>query len=449
MSIYGAMFAGVSGLAAQSSKIGAISDNIANANTVGYKRTDVPFSTLVTTQGLANSYSAGGVRANPQMQISQQGLLSATNSTTDLAIVGDGMFVVNTAPEEDVGNLSRTTLFTRAGSFLPDSNGYLRNTSGYYLQGWPVDSGGEFISGEPSRTSFASLETINVTGLNFSGSPTTGITFSGNLPADETGGTIDGTPIVTGVEYFDPVGNPQTINLQWTPTTTYGAWTLDLVPSGTTAPIASYDISFATSGTNSGAPTLIQRVPSTVLSAQPTVDTNNDNFFTGDQIRINLNGSVGQLVDGDTIAISVGGHSFNYTINETTDLISDAVLTSNIADAINAQAAAITGISSTSAVANGTQIILTGNDSQSGADLFDQGATLVTDTAYSQTRITETLTLADVTSGDSINFSVDGTDVAVSFTSTPASNQDVIDAITTAATAAGEPVTVTYVGTAR
>lgn len=90
MSIFGAMQSGISALASQSSSMGAISDNIANVNTVGYKSNSVAFSTLVTKQSSSSLYSPGGVQSKPKQSISAQGLLSATSNSTDVAISGSG-----------------------------------------------------------------------------------------------------------------------------------------------------------------------------------------------------------------------------------------------------------------------------------------------------------------------------------------------------------------------
>ncbi len=135
MSLYGALFSGVSGLSAQSSAMGAIADNITNVNTVGYKGTTVNFQTLVTKQTSLTTYSAGGAQPKPRANIDIQGLLSATSSSTDLGISGQGFFVVNEAANPGSGNVWG---YTRAGSFKLDDNGYLTNVSGYYLQAWPL-----------------------------------------------------------------------------------------------------------------------------------------------------------------------------------------------------------------------------------------------------------------------------------------------------------------------
>lgn len=129
MGIFGAITAGVSGLDAQSSKISAISNNISNVNTVGYKQVQATFDTLVVPSG-PTSFSPGGVIGSAQSLISQQGLLQATSSSTDAAITGNGFFVVNTK-SDGTGN----QLLTRSGSFTQDASGNFINANGYFLQG--------------------------------------------------------------------------------------------------------------------------------------------------------------------------------------------------------------------------------------------------------------------------------------------------------------------------
>ena len=84
MSLYGAMFSGVSGLNAQSQALGMISDNISNVNTIGYKNAHASFSTLVTRQA-GNSESPGVVRSAPVDDMDRQGLLQAAANNTEKA----------------------------------------------------------------------------------------------------------------------------------------------------------------------------------------------------------------------------------------------------------------------------------------------------------------------------------------------------------------------------
>src|ERR1700710_2629487 len=97
MSLFGALFSGVSGLQSQSSAMGAIAENVTNVNTVGYKGTLVNFKTLVTSQISFIEYSPGGVQSAPRQGIDIQGLLQATTSSTDVGISGQGFFVSNAA----------------------------------------------------------------------------------------------------------------------------------------------------------------------------------------------------------------------------------------------------------------------------------------------------------------------------------------------------------------
>ena len=115
MSLYGALFGGVSGLKAQSNKIGTIADNIANVNTVGYKQARTNFSSLVVNSSSAVSYQTGGVRASTQLNISKQGLLQASESPTDLAISGGGFFVVSSVADRSVGGTAATPYYTTCG----------------------------------------------------------------------------------------------------------------------------------------------------------------------------------------------------------------------------------------------------------------------------------------------------------------------------------------------
>jgi flagellar hook protein FlgE len=190
MSINGAMLAGVSGLSANAAALSTISQNIANVNTVGYKRASTEFSTVVNSQQQGTSFSAGGVKAASRHFISQTGLLQRTTSNTDLAIAGQGFFVV-TEKSEDLNNTD-ARLFTRAGAFAVDKLGYLQNTAGHYLQGWPVSDNGE-IDSDPSD--MTRLRTINVGTVGGAAEPTSRVGLNANLkssqvaPTEVTAGT--------------------------------------------------------------------------------------------------------------------------------------------------------------------------------------------------------------------------------------------------------------------
>lgn len=176
MSLFSALYAGVSGLGAKSSAMATVADNITNINTVGYKGVTTEFRTLVTDGRLRSSYSAGGVAAAPQALISKQGLLQASASETDLGIEGAGFFVVRTGSGQD-----NEIAFTRAGSFKPDLDGFMRNTSGFYLQGWRLDAQGQFVNTGNTNA----LETVRLSELTGSAAPTTRIQLRANLQSDQ------------------------------------------------------------------------------------------------------------------------------------------------------------------------------------------------------------------------------------------------------------------------
>lgn len=181
MSVYGALYSSVSGIRAQGTAIGIISDNISNVNTVGYKAGSQYFGTLVTNSGSGSTYSPGGVRAQNRQLISQQGLVQTTSSPLDIAIQGNGMFVVSDGPNGLTGGDG--ILYTRAGSFATDSLGNFINASGYYLQAWPLDSDGEIPA---NSSSVNTLQTVNIGEAFGEAAATTTVNIKANLDASKT-----------------------------------------------------------------------------------------------------------------------------------------------------------------------------------------------------------------------------------------------------------------------
>lgn len=230
MSIYGAMFSGISSLNANSQAMGIISDNISNLNTVGYKNTEAQFSTLVTGTGNStNRYSPGGLTTTSFQAADRQGLLQASASPTDIAISGQGFFVVNT----DQVAANGTNLFTRAGQFSVDANGALVNSGGYYLQGWPTLADGSFDVDQngvadptiPDPTSLANLQSVDVTTLSGTATATSNVSLAANLPATALVGDTNSA----AVQIFDALGVGHNVALQWDKTVAVPAtWTLTI-----------------------------------------------------------------------------------------------------------------------------------------------------------------------------------------------------------------------------
>lgn len=171
MSLYGMMRTSVSGMAAQSTRLSTVADNIANSSTTGYKRSETEFSSLIipATKG---GYSPGGVTTTVRQSVSQQGVLSYTTSASDLAIQGDGFFVVQDA--------SGNNFLTRAGNFVPDEEGYLVNAAGFKLMAYSYENG------EPTVTAngFAGLEPVKITDSALTALPSSNAYISSKLPVD-------------------------------------------------------------------------------------------------------------------------------------------------------------------------------------------------------------------------------------------------------------------------
>ena len=204
MSINSALLAGVSGLTANAAALAAISQNIANVNTVGYKRSAGEFQTVINSQSQGAGYSAGGVLATARHYTSQNGQLQRTTSNTDLGIAGQGFFVVTERPENV--QVTDTRLFTRAGAFTVDNLGYLKNTAGLYLQGWPVDAEGN-IATDPSDLN--RLRTINVGSVGGTAEPTTRIQLNANIKSSQlvSAEATDAVATPPGANAYDPATN--------------------------------------------------------------------------------------------------------------------------------------------------------------------------------------------------------------------------------------------------
>ena len=173
MSIFGMMRTSVSGLSAQASKLSTVGDNIANAGTVGYKKASVEFSSLVL-HSHGGKYSPGGVETDIRHGISQQGALSFTSSQTDLAVSGDGFFVVTDGEGQ--------SQLTRAGAFVLNGESELINASGFKLMGYSAANG----TAQAAINGTAGLEAVSLNGLALTATTSTAGIFSANFPADAT-----------------------------------------------------------------------------------------------------------------------------------------------------------------------------------------------------------------------------------------------------------------------
>ena len=229
MSMSSSLNAGVMGLTVNATRLAAISDNVSNASTYGYKRTEANFSSLVLQQR-RNAYAAGGVTVDTTRLISDRGSLISTGNATDIAVAGRGLLPVTTAGGLVEGGENRSLLLTPTGDFTPDEDGFLRSSGGLFLMGWPADAAGDV--GAVSRRTGTDLEPVNINLGQFSAEPTTRMTLGVNLPAASTEAGASGDPYTLPLEYFDNLGKLQEVTATFTPsvpgTGASNQWTLSL-----------------------------------------------------------------------------------------------------------------------------------------------------------------------------------------------------------------------------
>jgi len=242
MSLIGSLNAAVGGMNAQSAALASISDNVANSQTVGFKETDTAFEDYVT-QSTSTFHAPGAVVALPQYTNSVQGTITQVSNPTSLAISGAGFFPVKLPTGANSFNPQQ--YYTRAGDFTADINGYLANSSGYVLDGWPATNS----AGTAFNTN--ALGPIQVSQAPSAPVATSNITLAANLPSVPPAGT---TSYSSTIPVNDASGNTQNVTLNWSqvnisgpvtaanPTTTTPAnpivaneWALTITAAGATA----------------------------------------------------------------------------------------------------------------------------------------------------------------------------------------------------------------------
>lgn len=223
MGLFGSLFTGVSSLFAQSQNTAIISNNIANLNTTGFKRSEAAFQSLVTSQSRATRYSPGTVTVNRLQRVDQQGALQQTASSTDAAISGNGFFPIKRSTQ-----VGQEFLYTRAGQFSEDSQGLLRNATGFVLYAWPIDSEGNLPANQGDLTSLVPADVAFLGGLT---RPTSQAEIAINLDSDAIDQTLNASltgpaDFSRGLTVYDSLGGAQVLTFEYTKT--YG-------PQGTAA----------------------------------------------------------------------------------------------------------------------------------------------------------------------------------------------------------------------
>jgi flagellar hook protein FlgE len=296
MSLFGALTTSISGLTAQSSALAYISDNIANSQSVGYKRVDATFINYLTESSLT-THQSGTVIARPDYKNGTQGSIQQSNDPLSLAIGGQGLFSVAAAEPGGTGELTfdDRQFYTRAGNFRTEANGYLVNGTGYYLQGWPIDA----TTNEPDRTTLAPIQ---VNQQVFAPIATTEIVFSANLPVSEP----ETTPVAQ-VKIYDSLGASHVVNLSFTRDAA-NIWTMDIeVPDAVTTDAGSVTMNFGiagTLGTPDGTLTGFSASTGTVTTATAVA---------GDDATITFDADFGQGVQTVTMNLGAFGEAAGVT----------------------------------------------------------------------------------------------------------------------------------------
>src|SRR6266568_1265733 len=197
MSLLTSLSSGTTGLASSSAELAVIGDNIANANTVGFKAERADFEDTLAQSVIGGAGQIGlGSRLQAVQKIITQGALTNTGVATDLALQGNGLFEVSGT----TGDGRTGTYVTRAGQFTVDRTGLLVNLDGLRVQGYPADAAGNVT------TALGDLQVGNASSAPL---PTSQVTLKANLQAD--------APIVAA---WDPA-NPATTSNFSTSITAY------------------------------------------------------------------------------------------------------------------------------------------------------------------------------------------------------------------------------------
>lgn len=271
------MFAGVSGLRNHQTRMDVIGNNVANVNTIGFKAGRVNFQELFaqTLRGASRPLGTRG-GTNPQQvglgmalaaidTIHTQGNAQTTGKMTDMAIQGNGFFVVSDGSQR---------LYTRAGAFDVDADGNLVDSSGRKVLGWLATAG---VLPPSNPTTLQPL--VMKVGSPILAQPTTTFTYKGNLDAN----TPAGPPAYnTSVTIFDSLGRQHTLTIAFTkaaaPAVNTWNYTVTSMSADLTVTGGNGQLVFNANGTlNAGAST-IPNITFTVPSGSATAGPVTPNF---------------------------------------------------------------------------------------------------------------------------------------------------------------------------
>jgi flagellar hook protein FlgE len=231
----------ISGLSAAAADLDVKSNNIANVNTTGFKQSRAEFADVFAVSAFGSSDTAvgNGTVLNNVAQQFEQGNLEFTDNALDLGISGQGFFAL--APNQT----SAEVVYTRAGAFGVNSDGYVVNSAGQFLRTFPVNP-----DGTVSSTSMSSTQALQLPSTAGIPQATDNVAIAANLPSTAAAltGAIDPTDPTTftnstSATIFDSLGNEHIITLYYQKTATTNEWDVeayisgaDIIPAATTTP---------------------------------------------------------------------------------------------------------------------------------------------------------------------------------------------------------------------
>ena len=225
MSITNAMYAGVSGLSAESGALGVVGDNVANTNTVGFKQSRALFEDVLGGAAGTQNALGAGVRMARAQQIFAQGTLLTTGQASDLALSGDGFFVVHGTVDGLSGDF-----YTRAGQTTLDASGTLVNGQGLALQGYKANADGSIGS---------QLGPVQVSTAALAPKPTTELDITANLDSTKSPPALPFDPLdpaatsnfSTSMTMYDSLGAAHSVDVYFVNTGS-GMWDYHAMASG-------------------------------------------------------------------------------------------------------------------------------------------------------------------------------------------------------------------------
>jgi flagellar hook protein FlgE len=338
MSLFGAINTAVSGLSAQSTSFGNISEDVANSQTVGFKRVDTSFTDYLTTS-TATDNQPGAVVAQPEYINNVQGAVTQTDNPLGMAIAGQGFFAVS----QPTGTVNGQTtynpqqFYTRAGDFTLSAGGFLVNSAGQYLNGWAVNPTTKVVDQN-------ALVPIEVSQQTFNPVATSSVTLAANLPATPATGTavaeytnangtvVPASPLSSQITVYDALGTAHTVTLNWTqvpnpasttvpPAVLPNQWTVQIDVPDATGTLASGTAAYTNAGSatvtfgDSNLADLDPTVPPSGTIASVTAGSTPSTFQDGTPV-LSQGNPPSPSFSSDTISVvpPTGGPVTSYTV---------------------------------------------------------------------------------------------------------------------------------------